>query len=153
MTIEVKEETNGSFTISWDEKDPVESMMNTWTESDFLDTISSYLNHLKDNPIQLKKDIVEILLSKVLEEPTEENKENYLNKLNELEYALIEESAKYPDKSQENLDLRKESFSTRATYAKKMLSLWVNKYQTTEGCPHSYQDTLNIPFQQIKKPK
>jgi hypothetical protein len=151
--IEVKEEQDGTFTISWDEKDPSESMFNTWTESDFLDAITSHLTALENSDVELKKTAVEILLNMVLEEPTEENKENYLNKLNELEYALIEESAKYPDKSQENLDLRKESFSTRTTYAKKMLSLWVNKYQTTEGCPHSYQDTLNIPFQQIKKPK
>jgi hypothetical protein len=151
--IEVKEEQDGTFTISWDEKDPSESMFNTWTESDFLNAITSHLTALENSDVELKKTAVEILLNMVLEEPTEENKKNYLNKLNELEYALIEESAKYPDKSQENLDLRKESFSTRGTYAKKMLSLWVNKYQTTEGCPHSYQDTLNIPFQQIKKPK
>jgi len=39
MTIEVKEEENGSFTISWDENDPVESIMNTWTEQDFINAI------------------------------------------------------------------------------------------------------------------
>jgi len=39
MAIEVKEEENGSFTISWDENDPVESILNTWTEQDFIDTI------------------------------------------------------------------------------------------------------------------
>ena len=48
MTIEVIEETNGSFTISWDEKDPQESMMNTWTESDFLDAIQKHLDNLKE---------------------------------------------------------------------------------------------------------
>jgi hypothetical protein len=48
MTIEVKEETNGSFTISWNEKDPQESMFNTWTESDFLDAIQKYLDNLKE---------------------------------------------------------------------------------------------------------
>jgi hypothetical protein len=48
MTIEVKEETNGSFTISWDEKDPQESMFNTWTESDFLDAIQKHLDNLKE---------------------------------------------------------------------------------------------------------
>jgi len=47
--IEVKEETDGSFTISWNEKDPVESMMNDWTESDFLDAIQKHLNTLKEN--------------------------------------------------------------------------------------------------------
>ena len=48
MTIEVKEETNGSFTISWDENDPQESMMNTWTESNFLDAIQKHLDNLKE---------------------------------------------------------------------------------------------------------
>jgi hypothetical protein len=48
MTIEVKEETNGSFTISWDEKDSQESMFNTWTESDFLDAIQKHLDNLKE---------------------------------------------------------------------------------------------------------
>ena len=37
--IEVKEETDGTFTISWDENDPLESVLNTWTEQDFIDTI------------------------------------------------------------------------------------------------------------------
>jgi len=39
MAIEVKEEENGSFTISWNENDPVESILNTWTEQDFIDAI------------------------------------------------------------------------------------------------------------------
>lgn len=37
--IEVKEEDDGSLTISWDKNDPVESMMNDWTEQDFIDAI------------------------------------------------------------------------------------------------------------------
>jgi hypothetical protein len=48
MTIEVIEETNGSFTISWDENDPRESIMNTWTESNFLDAIQNHLDNLKE---------------------------------------------------------------------------------------------------------
>ena len=48
MTIEVIEETNGSFTISWDENDSQESMMNTWTESNFLDAIQKHLDNLKE---------------------------------------------------------------------------------------------------------
>ena len=47
--IEVKEEQDGSFTISWDENDPVESMMNNWTESDFLDAIQKQLDKLKED--------------------------------------------------------------------------------------------------------
>lgn len=39
MTIQVIEEQNGSLTISWDENDPVESILNTWTEHDFINAI------------------------------------------------------------------------------------------------------------------
>jgi hypothetical protein len=38
--IECTEEQDGSFTISWDENDPVESILNTWTEQDFIDVIT-----------------------------------------------------------------------------------------------------------------
>ena len=37
--IDVKEEKDGSFTISWDENNPTESILNTWTEQDFIDCI------------------------------------------------------------------------------------------------------------------
>jgi hypothetical protein len=37
--IEVTEKGDGSFDISWDENDPVESILNTWTEQDFIDCI------------------------------------------------------------------------------------------------------------------
>jgi len=39
--IDVKENEDGSFTISWDPDDPVESIFNTWTEQDFIDAIMS----------------------------------------------------------------------------------------------------------------
>lgn len=45
--IEVKENKDGSFDISWDEHDPVESILNTWTERDFIDTIMNEIEHLK----------------------------------------------------------------------------------------------------------
>ena len=44
--IEVKEETDGSLTISWDENDPAESQLNTWTEQDFIDAIMKRVNEL-----------------------------------------------------------------------------------------------------------
>lgn len=47
--IEVKELTDNSFEISWDENDPLESIMNTWTENDFLNAIEKYLNQLKND--------------------------------------------------------------------------------------------------------
>lgn len=37
--IDVKENEDGSFTISWDPNNPAESVLNTWTESDFIDAI------------------------------------------------------------------------------------------------------------------
>ena len=46
--IEVKQLEDNSFEISWDEKDPQESMFNTWTESDFLDAIQKQLDNLKE---------------------------------------------------------------------------------------------------------
>jgi hypothetical protein len=39
MTIQVTEKEDGSFDISWDENDPTESILNTWTEQDFIDCI------------------------------------------------------------------------------------------------------------------
>jgi hypothetical protein len=41
--ITVKEESDGSLTIDWDETDPVESMMNHWTEEDFIRAIREEL--------------------------------------------------------------------------------------------------------------
>lgn len=40
--INVQENEDGTFTISWDENDPVESMFNTWTEQDFIDCLMEY---------------------------------------------------------------------------------------------------------------
>lgn len=44
--IEVKEIEEG-FTISWDPDDPLESIFNTWTEQDFIDTIMNEIQNLK----------------------------------------------------------------------------------------------------------
>lgn len=33
------EEGDGSFTITWDENDPLECILNSWTEQDFIDAI------------------------------------------------------------------------------------------------------------------
>lgn len=51
--IDVKEEQDGSFTISWDENDPLESMLNTWTEQDFIDCIMQRCNELLDGGGQI----------------------------------------------------------------------------------------------------
>jgi len=46
MTIEVKENEDGSFDISWDKNDPKESILNHFTEQDFIDVIMSRLNEI-----------------------------------------------------------------------------------------------------------
>lgn len=44
--IECKENEDGSFIITWDSNDPVESIFNTWTEQDFIDAIMEYANEV-----------------------------------------------------------------------------------------------------------
>jgi hypothetical protein len=45
--IEVTQREDGSFDISWDKNDPVESMLNEWTEQDFINAIKEGLGDLK----------------------------------------------------------------------------------------------------------
>jgi hypothetical protein len=47
--IQVTENEDGSFDISWDETSPTESILNTWTEDDFIKVIMEHLQKLKDN--------------------------------------------------------------------------------------------------------
>lgn len=54
--IEVKEETDGSLTISWDENDPIESQLNTWTEQDFISAIMDRCNELENSQNTLVPD-------------------------------------------------------------------------------------------------
>lgn len=37
MTIKIDEHDDGSFSISWDENDPDESLFNNWTKDDFIE--------------------------------------------------------------------------------------------------------------------
>ena len=46
--IDVKKNEDGTFTIFWDENDPKESILNTWTEEDFINAIKDYLNNVED---------------------------------------------------------------------------------------------------------
>jgi hypothetical protein len=46
--IEVHENEDGSFQIDWNPNDPVESIMNEWTEQDFIDAIKKSLEDLKE---------------------------------------------------------------------------------------------------------
>ena len=45
--IDVKENEDGSLDISWDENDPVESILNTWTKEDFVKAIMDHLEEMK----------------------------------------------------------------------------------------------------------
>lgn len=47
--IEVKENEDGSFTISWDENDPKESIFNTWTEENFIQAIEQHLKQIEND--------------------------------------------------------------------------------------------------------
>ena len=47
--IDVKENEDGTFTISWDENDPTESMFNDWTEQDFINALTDYLQSLEES--------------------------------------------------------------------------------------------------------
>lgn len=49
MTIKVEEKEDGSFEISWDKNDPQESILNDYTEQDFINLIAEYLDKLKED--------------------------------------------------------------------------------------------------------
>jgi chaperonin cofactor prefoldin len=46
--IDVKQEDDGTLTISWDENDPQESILNTWTEEDFINAIQDKCKSLQE---------------------------------------------------------------------------------------------------------
>jgi hypothetical protein len=47
--INVEQINENEFTISWDETSPTESILNTWTEEDFIRAIKQSIEVLKDN--------------------------------------------------------------------------------------------------------
>ena len=48
--IEVIENEDKSFTITWDETSPTESILNTWTEDDFIRVIMEHLEKVDNDP-------------------------------------------------------------------------------------------------------
>jgi hypothetical protein len=48
MTIKVEEREDGSFDVDWNPNDPVESILNDWTEEDFIQALQDHLNKLKN---------------------------------------------------------------------------------------------------------
>jgi len=54
--VEVKENEDGSFEISWDPNDPVEWVFNTWTEDDFINAIMKECNKvIEENEVECRK--------------------------------------------------------------------------------------------------
>jgi hypothetical protein len=47
--INCEENDDGSFTITWNENDPLESILNTWTEEDFIKAISDHLKNMTND--------------------------------------------------------------------------------------------------------
>lgn len=47
--IEVKEIDEYTFEISWDENDPKESILNNFTEQDFIDVLMNRIKELEEN--------------------------------------------------------------------------------------------------------
>jgi hypothetical protein len=97
--------------------------------------------------------MIKELIQTLVENPTEDNKQNYLQFVNKMEYSLLQDAETFPFKSQEYFDKRKKAFAYRRECAMMLLNSWVATYGTSKDCPMNYTDTLNIPFQQIKVPK
>ena len=97
--------------------------------------------------------MIQELIKSLVKNPTEELKETYLNFVNTTEYSLLEDAETLPFRSPEYFDQRKRAFAYRRECATILLRHWVATYGSTSGCPATYADTLNVPFQQIKKPK
>lgn len=95
--------------------------------------------------------MIEKLINSFVENPSEENKQNYMDYVFKTEHNLLKQSTTLPYKSREYFDKRIEAFSYRRDCARKMINKWVEKYKTSSGCCVSYADTLIIPFQQINE--
>ena len=82
--------------------------------------------------------------------PSDSNKQKYEQLMRELEYKTLKESEEYPKKSRSYFAKRNEAFALRGMYATTVIKKWVSKYGSTDGCPCSYADTLNVPFRKIE---
>jgi hypothetical protein len=57
--IDCKENEDGSFTIYWDENDPIERILNDWTPEDFIKVITNYAEEIisQEEYINIKKKV------------------------------------------------------------------------------------------------
>jgi hypothetical protein len=90
-------------------------------------------------------------ISSVLEDPSEENKNRLLKKVNVIEYSILGEAEDYKNTVYYQRK-RSEAFSVKFKVASKILPLWIKKFGSTEGCPYQYKDTLLVPFNSISAP-
>lgn len=95
--------------------------------------------------------MIENIISDLVDNPTEKNKEKYLNYVTKTEYSLLQDAETLPYKSQEYFNKRTEAFSYRRNCAIMLLNSWIKIHKTTENAPVTYADTLNIPFKKIKR--
>ena len=78
--IDCKENEDGSFTISWDENDPIESVLNDWTEADFIEVLRNYAEEIastKKYDCQNSSNVREKSKETRITEGTEEDYENF----------------------------------------------------------------------------
>lgn len=94
--------------------------------------------------------MIDEIISELLESPTDENKEKYNSFVLNQQHELLKEVAYTIYKSQDYFNKKSKAHSYKRDCAIKLISKWVEKYGTTEGCPVKYADTLLVPFQQIK---
>ena len=91
MAIEVTENEDKTFTISWDENDPKENILGTWTEEDFINLIQNKLQSLKelgevDNATEAINQVTEYFIDQSAEEVKQDiiNAEKFIHKGDEL---------------------------------------------------------------------
>ena len=96
--IDVKENEDGTFTISWDENDPQESIFNNFKEEDFIQLIQNYLDSLKESGVldddgeqKLTESIEQI--SEFFFEDYEDAYENYIQASYEVSPYYIDQTA------------------------------------------------------------
>jgi hypothetical protein len=102
--------------------------------------------------------MIDSLIKTLVNDPTEQNVKEFLNFIDVISYSLLEDAQTYPYKSQEYFSKRKEAFSVKPEAHRKFINAWVTKHKSTENFPLPYKTspyelTLNIPFQEIRKPK
>jgi len=96
---------------------------------------------------------IETKLQEFLESPSDTLKQTYEEWISQVEYNILSSCNDVEYKSKEWFDIRTNAFLIRKKVAMIFLPMWIKHYGSTKDCPVQYQDTLNIPFKQIKEPK